>query len=62
MSRFEQPSAAIKMMRARLAILASIVPARVQASSTSRSPALNLSGGSRMTTSNHISVIYAVIH
>ena len=30
MSRFEQPSAAIKMMRARLAILASTVPARVQ--------------------------------
>lgn len=62
MARLDVPSAANNTMRARLAMRASTVPARAELSSTARSPSLSFNGGSRMTTSNHISVICAVDH
>ena len=39
---------------------ASTVPDLTRRSNTARSPPRNINGGSRMTTSNHITVIYAV--
>jgi hypothetical protein len=54
---FVQPSAPINTIRARLATLASIVPARVYHSRFDRSPRPSFNGGSRIQDPNHMSVI-----